>query len=102
MSFARVIIIASICLGLTAAAAQQRTNQQGGPQPPLFQGVMFDAKGKTVGRVFPNDQYVWVVRQISGVWVKVPVDDVECAAAEPRAFSNATPSSTAEFGASCI
>ena len=59
--------------------------------PPLFQGIMVDAKGKTVGRIYinallpgpppgpgnqnpggPNAVHV-VIRQIDGVWVGLPV-----------------------------
>jgi hypothetical protein len=54
MSWSRVAIIASICLGLSAAVAQQReTTTAATAQPPVFQGLMLDAKGKTVGRIFP-------------------------------------------------
>ena len=73
MSIPRAIIIASICLSLTAAVAQQReaTTAATAKPPPLFQGVMEDAKGKTVGRIFPvlGGSGLYVVRQIDGVWV---------------------------------
>jgi hypothetical protein len=45
--------------------------------PPLFQGIMVDAKGKTVGRLILDyssaffQQYV--IRQIGGIWVSLPV-----------------------------
>jgi hypothetical protein len=74
--------IASIFLGLASASAQvQGTVAPGQVQgtttvtPPLFQGILLDAKGKTVGRLVlgptsaPN-----VVRQISGVWVMLQFD----------------------------
>ena len=78
------LAFASIFLGLATTFAQgqvQGTIAPGQVQattvtPPLFQGIMVDAKGKTVGRLFSaggNGQYV-VVRQISGVWVELPID----------------------------
>jgi hypothetical protein len=76
MSFARAIIIASIWLGVTAAGAQQReTTAPAAAQPPLFQGIMVDAKGKTVGRLFIDNGQISVVRQISGLWIKLAVKD---------------------------
>jgi hypothetical protein len=71
MSVPRAIVIASICLSLTAAVAQQR-------EPPLFQGIMVDAKGKTIGRII-NWNPAIVARQIGGVWVALPalVDGLE-------------------------
>ena len=45
--------------------------------PPVFQGLMVDAKGKTVGRLVVNVYGTnFVVRQISGAWVELPVDGV--------------------------
>jgi hypothetical protein len=51
--------------------------------PPLFQGIMVDAKGKTVGRFVPNPipmqepyAYSRVIRQINGIWVQLTVDAV--------------------------
>jgi hypothetical protein len=85
--------IASIFLGLTATVAHgqvQGTVAPGQTQttvtPPLFQGIMVDAKGKTVGRIYINawlpeyytnstGHYHMVIRQINGVWVALPVSD---------------------------
>jgi hypothetical protein len=81
MSLSRAIVsIASIFLGLSAVAAQPGPPKPPGPPPPpapLFQGIMVDAKGKTVGRVFPGafSSALSVIRQINGAWVSVPVDD---------------------------
>src|ERR1700731_4059358 len=91
MSLIRAVVsIASIFLGLSAAVAQQAgtaTNNaaasasSGLTNPPVFQGLMVDAKGKTVGRyVFSGNAYSagdlgdaflggFVVRQINGIWV---------------------------------
>jgi hypothetical protein len=84
--------IASIVLGLTATVAQaqvQGTVAPGQTQtttvtPPLFQGIVVDAKGKTVGRIYINAwqpeyygfrHYHMVIRQIDGVWVAIPASD---------------------------
>jgi hypothetical protein len=77
MSLIRAVVsVASIFLGLSAAVAQQAgtaTNNAAASassaltNPPVFQGLMVDAKGKTVGRVLDNGGYI--ARQISGVWV---------------------------------
>jgi hypothetical protein len=84
MSFARAVIIASIWLGATAASAQPRDAVPAAAQPPLFQSVMVDAKGKTIGRYVFSGLYssngiggfsAFVVRQISGIWVMIPVGD---------------------------
>jgi hypothetical protein len=81
MTWSRVAIIGSICLGLSAATAQQRdaTTAATAKAPPLFQGVMEDAKGKTVGRFLtvPGVSGLnYAVRQLSGVWVILKVDPV--------------------------
>jgi hypothetical protein len=77
MSWERVTIAASICLGLTAAAAQQlETAATKSAQPPLFEGIMVDAKGKTFGKIsWSYSGTDTVVRQISGVWVVLRVID---------------------------
>jgi hypothetical protein len=91
MSLIRAVVsVASIFLGLSAAGAQQlgtATNNAAASassaltNPPVFQGLMVDAKGKTVGRLVPNitsfsmSEY-FVVRQISGVWLALPVADL--------------------------
>src|SRR5271169_5620520 len=52
--------------------------------PPLFQGIMVDAKGKDVGRIYisvvPTGAFVGnsgniVIRQIDNIWVALPVAD---------------------------
>jgi hypothetical protein len=67
-----IVSVASILSGLlvSAASAQQAltVNPPAAAQPPLFQGIMVDAKGKTVGRIIDWSSAI-VVRQISGVWV---------------------------------
>src|SRR5580704_13876603 len=86
MSVRAIVSIASI-LGLlvTAAAAQQAgtaataSASSALTNPPVFQGLMVDAKGKTVGRFFPNLFFGFppcVVRQIDGVWVWLSVTDL--------------------------
>jgi hypothetical protein len=81
MSVRAIVSVTSI-LGLlvTAATAQQPAvtgNAPAAAQPPLFQGIMVDAKGKTVGRLVINVYGTnFVVRQISGIWVELPVADV--------------------------
>ena len=90
MSVRAIVSIASI-LGLlvTAAAAQQAETAAAASassaltNPPVFQGLMVDSKGKTVGRLFilvsgllpvpPGNNYV--VRQINKIWVLLPVLD---------------------------
>jgi hypothetical protein len=68
MSLSRTVLsVASIFLGLSAAAAQQPTTAA---QQPLFQGIVVDAKGKTVGRLLDRGS---VVRTVSGFWVALDV-----------------------------
>jgi hypothetical protein len=92
MSLNRAVMsAASIFLGLSAALAQQPQTAPAAfasnalTNPPVFQGLMMDAKGKTVGRLFPSFPYIpiggaaelpsnLVVRQISRVWVALQVD----------------------------
>jgi hypothetical protein len=79
MSLSRAVLsIASIFLGLSAACAQQKqTTATAAAAPPVFQGLMVDAKGNTVGRLMPEvsrGQY-YVVRQISGIWMPLQVGD---------------------------
>jgi hypothetical protein len=69
-----VVSVASIFLGLSAASAQQSATTTNA-SPPLFQGIMVDAKGKTVGRLLLRYQQ-YVVRQISGIWMALPVADL--------------------------
>jgi hypothetical protein len=66
---------ASIFLGLSGAFAQQSAQTAA---PPVFQGLMVDAKGKTVGRFFPifGGEYSFVVLQISKIWVSLTVADL--------------------------
>jgi hypothetical protein len=65
ISWGGVALVAS----LTTAVAQQRATQ-----PPLFQGVMMDAKGNTVGRAVVTGFFTArVVRQIKGVWVSLSI-----------------------------
>jgi hypothetical protein len=88
--FRALVCLASIFLGLASASAQvQGTVAPGQVQgtstvaPPLFQGIMVDAKGKTVGRLAsfpilgasrPYPYAPYVVRQINGIWVTLRVD----------------------------
>jgi hypothetical protein len=64
--------VASIFLGLSGASAQQAA------APPVFQGLMVDAKGKTVGRIFPifGGGTTFVVLPISKIWVSLEVVDL--------------------------
>jgi hypothetical protein len=98
MSLDRAVVsVVSIFLGLSAAVAQQAgtaTNNAAASassaltNPPVFQGLMVDGKGKTVGRYmfsFNNnldtgsagDGFLggFVVRQISGIWVLLVIND---------------------------
>jgi hypothetical protein len=54
-----------------ASASSALTN------PPVFQGLMVDAKGKTVGRLVLDNigSSQFVVRQINGIWVALPVTE---------------------------
>jgi hypothetical protein len=74
-------------LGLVAAFAQAQI-QGSSVAPPLFQGIMVDAKGRNVGRIYINallpgngsngafaPAVHMVIRQIDGVWVGLPVTD---------------------------
>jgi hypothetical protein len=70
----------SIFVGMSAALAQPQAQTQAKtpPEPPLFQGIMVDAKGKNVGRIYflPNGYtgFIFVVRQINGL-LALPVTD---------------------------
>jgi hypothetical protein len=89
MSVRAIASIASI-LGLlvTAVLSQQPALTGNAPAsntaPPLFQGIMVDAKEKTVGRIYidtlldgstGNSSNV-VIRQINRIWVALPVADL--------------------------
>jgi hypothetical protein len=77
MSLTRwVVSVASIFSSVSAAVAQQLETTGATTQPPLFQGIMVDANGKTVGRLIGIDSADIVVRQISGVWVLLRVRDL--------------------------
>jgi hypothetical protein len=75
MSSCPFLSIASILLVLSPALGQPEVSTA---QPPLFQGIMVDAKGNTVGRFFPSyggeGLPPYVVRQMGGTWVMIPVD----------------------------
>jgi hypothetical protein len=67
---------------VSAAVAQQAAVLNALANPPLFQGIVMDAKGKTVGRIsfnsgssFDNHTSV-VIRQIDGIWIALPVTDI--------------------------
>jgi hypothetical protein len=95
MSFRAIASVASIVLVplVSAAVAQQAgtaTNNAAASassaltNPPVFQGLMVNAKGKTVGRYVFFGLYgggalgpfnTFVIRQISGIWVMIPVGD---------------------------
>jgi hypothetical protein len=88
MSLARAAFSATaICLGVSTAYAQQAATSAATSQPPLFQGIMVDAKGKTVGRYvfsgrnnpegYAEDLFLGavVIRQISGTWVMLQMGD---------------------------
>jgi hypothetical protein len=92
-SIPAVAFVTSVFLGLSAAVAQQATNNAAASassalvNPPAFQGLMVDAKGKTVGRLFITTSFsntdgtgisssLSVVRQISGIWVLLGVADL--------------------------
>jgi hypothetical protein len=59
--------IASVLLGVSPGLAQKA--QKTTATSPVFQGLLVDAKGKTVGRVLGGNL---VARQIRGAWVAVP------------------------------
>jgi hypothetical protein len=88
MSLNRAVVsVAAIFLGVSAAVAQQpetapAVSASTLTNPPVFQGLMVDAKGKTVGRLFiPAPPIIvpsgsnYVVRQINKIWVLLPVFD---------------------------
>jgi hypothetical protein len=97
MSLCRAALpsLAFIFLNLQAVTAAETERAQGQVQgtvapgqtkttvtPPLFQGIMVDAKGKTVGRIYFNALYYFygvavdmVIRQIDGIWMGLPVSD---------------------------
>jgi hypothetical protein len=92
MSVRAIVSIAAIFLGLSAAVAQQAETAANSAassassaltNPPVFQDLMVDAKGKTVGRLFMSavggdvnlPLKFSVVRQISGIWVAITVTD---------------------------
>jgi hypothetical protein len=91
MSLTRAVVsVAAIFLGLSAAVAQQPETAANNAaaaassaltNPPVFQGLMVDAKGKTVGRLYPGGTTRTggnsVVRQINGVWVLLAVLDLD-------------------------
>jgi hypothetical protein len=77
MSLSRLVVsVASIFFGVSAAVAQQPATKAAATEPPLFQGIMVDAMGKTVGRLIGINSADLVVRQISGVWVLLRVRDL--------------------------
>jgi hypothetical protein len=77
MSLTRwVVSVATIFLSVSAAVAQQLETTAAATQPPVFQGIMVDANGKTVGRLVGISSVDLVVRQISGVWVLLRVRDL--------------------------
>ena len=54
MSLNRAVVsIASVFLGMSPALAQQAQTTTNTKAPPLFEGIVVDAKGKIVGRFFP-------------------------------------------------
>jgi hypothetical protein len=63
---------------LFAQSATVETNANGAAEPPLFQGIVVDANGKTVGRLgaIGHEGYNTVIRQIGGIWVELPLDVV--------------------------
>ena len=93
MSLSRIVIIASICFGLTAAAAQQRdATTAATAQPPLFQGIMVDAKGEDGRQDFPGFRRRWSLRrpQIDGIWVTLFSDNFSVGShVDPFYFLNA-------------
>jgi hypothetical protein len=52
------------------------TNANAAAAPPLFQGIVVDANGKTVGRLgaIGHEGYNTVIRQIGGIWVELQLD----------------------------
>jgi hypothetical protein len=74
MSLIRAVVsVVSIFLGLSAAVAQQQATTANAPpaaQPPLYQGILVDAKGKNVGRLLGVNV---VVREVSGIPVAINV-----------------------------
>jgi hypothetical protein len=77
MSSRRVVVsVASIFWSVSAAVAQPPETTAPASEPPLFQGIMVDANGKTVGRLIGINSADLVVRQISAVWVVLSVRDL--------------------------
>jgi hypothetical protein len=50
-------------------------NAKPSSEPPLFEGIMVDARGKTVGRLDSGGNFV--VRQIRGIWTQLAVADLQ-------------------------
>jgi hypothetical protein len=97
LAFALIVGVVSILAAVFAQAQVQGTVAPGQVQgtsvaPPLFQGIIVDAKGKTVGRIYINaygpTTVHMVIRQIDGIWVGLPVFDFTSgfAATDPTAF----------------
>ena len=82
MSLIRAVLSAAFIFPCLPTARAEPTFTAA--QPPLFQNLMVDVKNKTVGRYvisnfsaqeFGSFSGGSVVRQISGIWVLLPVND---------------------------
>jgi hypothetical protein len=91
LALALILGLISVLAAALAQAQVQGTvapgQVQGNHAPPLFRGIMVDATGQTVGRIYINALLAgnagggappavhMVIRQIDGVWVGLPVTD---------------------------
>jgi hypothetical protein len=78
-------LIVGVVLPAAAAQGQVQGTVAPGPAPgtyvapPLLQGIVVDATGKTVGRIYPNAAGIGgnlIIRQIEGIWVGLPLSDL--------------------------
>ena len=76
--YALVVIGGLFATPLFAQNPVAETNANAAAAPPLFQGIVVDANGKTVGRLgaIGHEGYNTVIRQISGIWVELQFDIV--------------------------
>jgi hypothetical protein len=75
---ALVVIGGLFATPLFAQNTVAEANANAAAAPPLFQGIVVDANGKTVGRLgaIGHEGYNTVIRQIEGIWVELQLDMV--------------------------
>jgi hypothetical protein len=78
-AFHALVVIGGLCATpLFAQNPVAETNAGSAAAPPLFQGIVVDANGKTVGRLgaIGHEGYNTVIRQINGIWIELQLDMV--------------------------